>query len=664
MGVHIDQPLYLVEQGIKEFYQDFIYPPTGEATSSSRLFIVCDGSGGPGKGEIASRLAAQIVSNYILGLQSAPSNKHLESALKSVELTFSSYITTHTHALGMNTTLSLVYIDENEIIFAYVGNSPIIYYKKRKVNITATVPMRDKGIGANMRELLNKRIVGEESPVSLSILRIPIQEIEAGDLIVLSTDGLYEALNNESDFYTLFSTTADNLSTLANTLQAFIGKNNGDNTSCYILPIRSVSDVSPNPENSYRDAGHSPASNAKDTDTMSTGTDNLAGEEASESQKPFFQRKNALLITGISTLGLIGLVLLYLLVFNRKPSKSADQLVQEGQAFLKQGNYERALSSLDSAMNLIKDSNYKVEVRRIRESANAQYQDSRLNTEQLLSTANKYFTDKDYENALRYFIRARNGAEKDKITLADSVLERMIFSHIQLGNSLLSSTPDKSIEHYNAALSLETPTLKKALQKEPYYIEAQKSLATLSKAKDNSGIASRGIVTVETATPGSKSASRQNESPQASVSSSGAAKVSRSSGESVSASRPNASQKQAYVKGLRLFEKAKGTQSQYEFKAAAQSLERSGPALDGKGAYILSYLYHNGLGVKADKKKALTYAKKASDKQWPSGQYMYAHLLLERKNHADTVTAIKLLKSSAGTMYSESITRLRELGID
>ena len=46
MELHIHRPLAFSELGERSTNQDFVYPPPDWASTSDRLFVVCDGIGG------------------------------------------------------------------------------------------------------------------------------------------------------------------------------------------------------------------------------------------------------------------------------------------------------------------------------------------------------------------------------------------------------------------------------------------------------------------------------------------------------------------------------------------------------------------------------------------------------------------------------------------
>lgn len=93
-----------------------------------RLFLVADGMGGHNAGDVASKMAVNIVRNYYL------ENIHPDMPLESIKEAFLDAIKTANetiiraskkfdHLRNMGTTLNLVYIHEEDLIFINIGDS-------------------------------------------------------------------------------------------------------------------------------------------------------------------------------------------------------------------------------------------------------------------------------------------------------------------------------------------------------------------------------------------------------------------------------------------------------------------------------------------------------------------------------------------------------------
>lgn len=91
------------------------------------LFLVADGMGGHVAGEVASKLAAQAVSDYWQQnspVRSAPELLLEQAITKANELIFQLSKSRDDYA-GMGTTVSVVYLDDTNVFWGHVGDSRI-----------------------------------------------------------------------------------------------------------------------------------------------------------------------------------------------------------------------------------------------------------------------------------------------------------------------------------------------------------------------------------------------------------------------------------------------------------------------------------------------------------------------------------------------------------
>ena len=138
MAISIKQPAALCEKGMREINEDYIYPHLGQIDETQRFFMVCDGMGGEGKGNVAAKMVANHMANFLSSLSwgTSPSDKQLQQGLGAAEEALSAYLQMNPSAIGMGTTLSLLYIGDQEVTLAWVGNSPIFYFRKRNFSLT------------------------------------------------------------------------------------------------------------------------------------------------------------------------------------------------------------------------------------------------------------------------------------------------------------------------------------------------------------------------------------------------------------------------------------------------------------------------------------------------------------------------------------------------
>lgn len=169
------------------------------------LFIVADGIGGHNAGEIASKMAVDIVSDYIIN--NFDINKIFEIINESIKYANREIYLKSTSDLennGMGTTIVLCLVYNKEMYFANVGDSRIYLYRK---NIFKQITKDHSYV----QELLDSGAITEEeskfyprnqitSALGTSLTyKIDIDKIKLknNDYIMLNTDGLTDLIEDE-----------------------------------------------------------------------------------------------------------------------------------------------------------------------------------------------------------------------------------------------------------------------------------------------------------------------------------------------------------------------------------------------------------------------------------------------------------------------------------
>lgn len=179
-------------------------------SAEKRIIIVADGIGGYAYGEVASKLAAE--SSYSL-LESELSDELkslsapeevLTEAIKFANKAILDAKFEHTRYKKMGTTLTCVYIDDEYLYYAYIGDSRVYYIDAEMETMhllsndhTLSQKLINQELAPKMHRQANNiltRVVGAKFSVNPEFGR---KQIKKGDFILVCTDGLSDFLSEE-----------------------------------------------------------------------------------------------------------------------------------------------------------------------------------------------------------------------------------------------------------------------------------------------------------------------------------------------------------------------------------------------------------------------------------------------------------------------------------
>lgn len=250
MKISINNPVYLNEIGRRSNQEDSIYPEIGQATTESKIFIVCDGMGGHEHGEVASQTVCHALSDYI--------NHHWDGRFFSDDLWYDALQATICQINKLDddsvrkpgTTMTFLCLHRGGVLVAHIGDSRIyhirpseqrILYKSRDHSLVYDLFLAGEITQEEMTTYDKKNVLTRAILPNMD--REPkadiahITDVQAGDYFVLCTDGLLEKMSDQ-ELIGLFTKNSSNEKKCHDLLQ--MTQDNADNHSAYIIQIRDI----------------------------------------------------------------------------------------------------------------------------------------------------------------------------------------------------------------------------------------------------------------------------------------------------------------------------------------------------------------------------------------------------------------------------------------
>ena len=252
MNIHLHSPASLYQTGGRVHNEDALFPAPDTGAASDRLFIVCDGVGGSQKGEVASQLACTSLASYLAEHRPPlpPDEAYFQAAIDAARGDFDKYLAENPEARGMGTTVTLLYLHEEGITAAHLGDSRIYHFRGGRVQWRSSdhswvnemvahgiLSPEDAAYHPN-RNVITRALQGsDEKPSYLDVHQI--HDVQAGDRFLLCTDGVIEHYD-DAGLAALFGQAELGPAALAQAIIQQGNQNPRDNFSAYILEISEV----------------------------------------------------------------------------------------------------------------------------------------------------------------------------------------------------------------------------------------------------------------------------------------------------------------------------------------------------------------------------------------------------------------------------------------
>ncbi|MGB0839748.1 MAG: PP2C family protein-serine/threonine phosphatase [Chitinophagales bacterium] len=249
MSIQIYPPVCLHEKGHRSNNEDAIYPTKGAATTTDRLFLVCDGVGGANKGEVASQLTCDLFQAYFAEhIDEVVDEAFVTNALKFTEQKLDAHKNLQPECTGMATTLTLIYFDDmlHRAVISWSGDSRIYHIRDGKIlfqsedhSLVNELVKRgeiteEEAYTHPRRNVILRAISGMDNPTKADTYYA--EDVQAGDYFFLATDGILESIDNSTLEILLQSEDVD-LSQVASNIKQLCEMGSNDNYSMYLLQV-------------------------------------------------------------------------------------------------------------------------------------------------------------------------------------------------------------------------------------------------------------------------------------------------------------------------------------------------------------------------------------------------------------------------------------------
>jgi len=199
-----------------------------EIADKRTLFVVCDGMGGHSCGEVASQTICESFSAY---WEQHPSQEDSESKVLDAAKDASRILDEKSGYYQMGTTLVMCSIEGNRATIAHAGDSRCYV-----IDIKGNVKYRtiDHIESSSISLPYINRAFFNRHPED-AVPDVKIVELQSLDRILLCTDGLYNAIDDETLLHTLQC--AKDVEQVAEKYQTICQEKAGDNYTAIIIEI-------------------------------------------------------------------------------------------------------------------------------------------------------------------------------------------------------------------------------------------------------------------------------------------------------------------------------------------------------------------------------------------------------------------------------------------
>ena len=195
------------KKGIRENNEDYIiYSTDFILPTQTRVIVLCDGMGGHGHGEVASKIVAESVFETLAHSSKEFSADDLQYALDNALITLNN-VDTYNDSKKMGTTLVVAVINNNNVLVGHVGDSRCYLFDENCIKkfrtkdhskvaeaVEAEILTEEEAFTSQYKNILTRSVMAGKMDVKIDIDRL---DVNNKDRLLLCTDGIVDALRDD-----------------------------------------------------------------------------------------------------------------------------------------------------------------------------------------------------------------------------------------------------------------------------------------------------------------------------------------------------------------------------------------------------------------------------------------------------------------------------------
>lgn len=232
------------KKGIRENNEDYIiYSTDFILPTQTRVIVLCDGMGGHGHGEVASKIVAESVFETLAHSSKEFSADDLQYALDNALITLNN-VDTYNDSKKMGTTLVVAVINNNNVLVGHVGDSRCYLFDENCIKkfrtkdhskvaeaVEAEILTEEEAFTSQYKNILTRSVMAGKMDVKIDVDRL---DVNNKDRLLLCTDGVVDALRDDELAAILVNRNVDEALSM---IDSVCGEKSHDNYSVIIADL-------------------------------------------------------------------------------------------------------------------------------------------------------------------------------------------------------------------------------------------------------------------------------------------------------------------------------------------------------------------------------------------------------------------------------------------